>query len=644
MNAVHSRTPLSGRAIAFLILLAGSIAAFVPWQPTFPVNKLDQSWQYALNEAVAQQLRFGTDIVFTFGPYVSICWPQFHPATYSLMMFGSAYLALAFAAGTALLLRERKITAALLLVLLLALDLNRDAFQFVLPVLMVMVFARFLAPGRAGPAAAGGDPPRWTILATCGLLVSAVALLPLAKGTLALTSTALVIVAAGLAGIRRPVRGAGVLLCYALSMCLFWLCAGQRLSDLPTFLFSLGTVVSGYTDAMSLFGDVSRILWFVFICAAYLCLFVKSPLLPHDRRLRIVVLLALAWTFFVVFKAAFVRHDSHERIAFDFLVLAGGLLAAFSAGLVRISGVVIATLIVVGLGKSGNPLVIAYRLVQTCQHQWEGLQQTLRDPASLRDRFEAARERIRTDNPLASTAGPTDIYSYDQAVLLAHGFDWSPRPILQSYATYTPDAARLNAAHLGGAKAPQTLFFRVQTIDERLPALDDGYSWRELLKYYEPTTLEGHYIRLQRRTVPLELKSEMLVAGRRVLGEEVALPSDAGLLWAELDVRPTLLGRLVSVVYKLPRLRIAVTRADGAVAELRYIASMGRAGFLLQPLVAGTPDFLVLWQEVATGRHVGGIDIRSMRVYGEAGSEWFWRSDYTLSLSEIGAAPRRKDG
>ena len=47
------------------------ICVFVPLMPLFPAPDLDTSWAMVLNEAVAQRLVFGRDVVFTFGPYSS---------------------------------------------------------------------------------------------------------------------------------------------------------------------------------------------------------------------------------------------------------------------------------------------------------------------------------------------------------------------------------------------------------------------------------------------------------------------------------------------------------------------------------------------------------------------------------------------
>lgn len=64
----------SSLAGSLLIILITAIAALalclsiIPINASMPGAGLDESWPYALNEAVAHHLVFGRDVLFTFGP------------------------------------------------------------------------------------------------------------------------------------------------------------------------------------------------------------------------------------------------------------------------------------------------------------------------------------------------------------------------------------------------------------------------------------------------------------------------------------------------------------------------------------------------------------------------------------------------
>jgi hypothetical protein len=74
--------------LSVLILLA----VFVPFKPDLPGIGNDASWRLAINQAVAQGLVFGEDIVYTYGPYGSILTQMYHPATAGLMFWGALLL------------------------------------------------------------------------------------------------------------------------------------------------------------------------------------------------------------------------------------------------------------------------------------------------------------------------------------------------------------------------------------------------------------------------------------------------------------------------------------------------------------------------------------------------------------------------
>jgi hypothetical protein len=53
----------------FLILVYAILYIYFIGIPVKLVNDLDPSWQFTLNYAVSNNLIFGKDIIFTFGPH-----------------------------------------------------------------------------------------------------------------------------------------------------------------------------------------------------------------------------------------------------------------------------------------------------------------------------------------------------------------------------------------------------------------------------------------------------------------------------------------------------------------------------------------------------------------------------------------------
>ncbi len=82
--------------MAQLLLLLTLISTFVPLSPKMPAPGIDPSWALGLNQAVAQGLAFGKEIIFTLGPYSSLYTKAYHPATDLMMIVGCLYLALTY--------------------------------------------------------------------------------------------------------------------------------------------------------------------------------------------------------------------------------------------------------------------------------------------------------------------------------------------------------------------------------------------------------------------------------------------------------------------------------------------------------------------------------------------------------------------
>src|ERR1700736_1107722 len=80
------------RLVLPALFLIGVLIACVPMMPTFPQPDLDSAWRYAMNEAVARQMVFGRDIIFTLGPYACAYTGQYHPATDHLMLIADTLL------------------------------------------------------------------------------------------------------------------------------------------------------------------------------------------------------------------------------------------------------------------------------------------------------------------------------------------------------------------------------------------------------------------------------------------------------------------------------------------------------------------------------------------------------------------------
>jgi hypothetical protein len=191
--------------------------------------------------------------------------------------------------------------------------------------------------------------------------------------------------------------------------------------------------------------------------------------------------------------------------------------------------------------------------------------------------------------------------------------------------------AEMNARHLRGPHAPDTIFFSVQAIDGRYPSLDDGLSWPELLSRYNICERVGWYLRLERGEKPRPIALEPLKRITARFGEEISIQeNENGPLWAEVEIHPTLFNRLASLIYKAP---LPVITVNGQM-RFRMLPSLARAGFLLSPLVLDTVSF----QNLAANPKEG-IAVKSIR-FDVRKSDYF-RREIQIRLFRMKITPQR---
>jgi hypothetical protein len=248
-------------------------------------------------------------------------------------------------------------------------------------------------------------------------------------------------------------------------------------------------------------------------------------------------------------------------------------------------------------------------------------------------RYRQALEDIRNDYPLPVLKGAGDVYSYEQSVLLASGNAWDPRPVFQSYSAYTPELAMVNEQHLRGLGAPDWALIDLESIEGRLPSLDDGASWPALFDNYAFISYDSHYVLMQRRqAVQQESRFEEIVRETCETGKTVAIPETNGLLFAAIDLKPTLLGRLLTVAFNPPQLHIVLHLSNGQTKRYRVVAGMMSTGFLLSPFVSDTKAFASLADGMNSPE--SGESVDSISIEPSYGHSLFWSGTYGLTLKK----------
>jgi len=622
-------------AVAALVVVT-FVVVFTPFSPSMPATGLDPSWKFAMNQAVAQGLAIGNQIIFTFGPFGSIYTREYHPATDHLMFFGGALLGLGYAAallyGTSL----RRLPAILALLFALASGLAAgDALLLSYPLLITLAVIRFNAEWHQQPGIKGN----LSVVGLALLMILPLGLLPLVKGSL------LLVCAAGMVSLCIFLlyyrRFASALLVVAGTIgfsIVFWQLSGQSAGAFPAYFVSMLPIISGYTDAMELLATPDSGKGpIVFLAAAATMLWALAQVRGLEVAPRILLLFSLAVFLFLSFKAGFVRHDGHAMTAARALVIAAWWLVWLSPDR-RVAFAVLVSIPAWALIDQHNADTSTRKAIERAQaiyaNAGKGLRERVQNRGEMTARFDSALNKIRQACPVPELSGTTDVYSYGQSCLIASGNHWNPRPIFQSYSVYTPLLAQINAQHIRGEAGPDNILFRVEPIDRRLPALEDGLSWPALIDNYRVVGWQADAALLSRRAA-LRQESNLQVIDQRWqrLGEATVIPSGEAPIFAQIDLAPTSLGKAVAFAYKLPQLTMTLRLTDGEERRYRVIANMMKAGFFISPLVEDNTDFVLL----ATGypAAAGRKQVAAISITPSYGGGWLWSTQFEVTLKRF---------
>jgi hypothetical protein len=261
-----------------------------------------------------------------------------------------------------------------------------------------------------------------------------------------------------------------------------------------------------------------------------------------------------------------------------------------------------------------------------------GLQRRFIYANTLKAEYEKSLSNIKAMSYLPTLNGKVDTYPFDQAKLIANGYEWAPRPTFQSYQAYTSKLINLNNDHLLSSKAPDYLLFKVAGIDERYPTLDDGLSWPTILTNYRLKGTYGEFLVLN-RDQPNNIAANTCNQGSATYSfdEQIPVPGNGALIFAVIDLKPSFLGKLVNFFFKKSEIRITIKMKDGASKNYRLVPIMATSGFLLSPLIEKTEDFkkIISGQRLSKSNQISTFSIAPVDQF------WQWNREFKVNFKIV---------
>lgn len=543
---------------------------------------LDLSWHAMLGYARENNLQHGSQILFNYGPLSFIESVIYFDSIHRERLLYKAGFLLMVGIGCFWVLQIRRVWALLAWGgLILLMSTWRDVY-LLLPALLLCHHECRRQQGNAAQ------------LALSVLLAFAAAFACLVKANaMFFTLPAIVLASTYRFTVRDfwPV----VPLCFVVSFVLLFGLSGQEVSGLFDFMRGYVDVSLAYNADMGLPAPLA-------FHSAYLAgaaVVVATTLRFTSPARTVLGLLALGYLL-VAYKMGFVRHGANPGASFLALaVLCVVQLWSPSVDFlgrrerqVMVAVAVAAASLCACIGAALNPQGDVLKPMVS------GVETRIRyvlDPgyraasdADLRSRHAMGLAEARSAIPFAGIEGPVDVFPFEFSLAYASGLPIASRPAFQSYFATSRHMSAHNADFLASPQAPRSVIFSVMPIDGRYAAQEDPLTLGAYRRQYQVDRQAPNALLLTRRASPLaqsELCRTSDVAFDLPLPVPWVGPDQA--VWAEMDVTPTWLGRIVSVFTGPPALRMTIATPMGST-DFRYLREAGRTGFLLSPALVST--------------------------------------------------------
>lgn len=198
-----------------------------------------------------------------------------------------------------------------------------------------------------------------------------------------------------------------------------------------------------------------------------------------------------------------------------------------------------------------------------------------------------------------------DTYPWEASYVYANQLNWTPRPIFQSYATYTPWLDQQNAAFFAAPRAPEFLLWHtavpgnfIASIDGRYLPSDEPMTFRQIVDGYAPVGRFGETLLFKKAPASQLQPARLSPSETHAWGQWIEVPGgDAdAIVRACIDIEPPALNTVRALFLGETYYQIEYRFEDLTSAQHRLVAANARHGVWIHPYLK---DF-----DAATNRFV----------------------------------------
>ncbi|HRH68434.1 MAG TPA: hypothetical protein PLB89_02900 [Flavobacteriales bacterium] len=372
-----------------------------------------------------------------------------------------------------------------------------------------------------------------------------------------------------------------------------WMLYGN-LVGLGTYYVGLFELARASSAATGLYPDNN---WWALLPA--ILLFVSIPLLARDTPVRHLFAL-FALTLFAAWKHGITREDIfHARGLFVFLLFFSGMLLLVWKQPRPFALLTIGTVLVLSYRALaatflyGDLTIAPFGVNRFAEWVWERPAMTER--AIGNSRRNLAQQQLPDSLVQRLKGGTVDVYPWEFSYIPAAQLHWKPRPVLQSYASYTPWLDQRNADFFNTGQGADRILWhfntdrwggRMGSIDDRYLLNDEPQAIIAMLDHYTWTEGTDKVAVLERSTADRLGEAGIIGQADAKWDTWIDVPKAAdGILRAKVKVSGTLYRGLKDFIYKDALYTVLYRLEDGSTRSYRFVPDLAAEGIWVAPFI-----------------------------------------------------------
>lgn len=608
----------------------------IPINPYLPFYGLDPSWKFAMNYAFLHDFQFGKDIYFTFGPLSDFWFPTYFysESTYKIAIFLSFFLSFIIFLSLVFITKNTNLLVKIIsfLAIIIGLKVGDTFLWYIIPILFVQIV--FLE-----------NVNKKLCFVLSIVLVFFLSFSVLIKFSHFPTAILAVLIIDIYFYIKNRTKIPLFTLLFFVFMIILFVISGQNITNFIAYFIGSFNTLSGYSESMQIFSSNKMIYIFLILNVLMLIILFKTIIIMNNIKTYIFLLIS-ALILFMAFKNGFVRHDGHAVAAYSGLSFVFGLLLIYfsQTSIHKFKLYLISILCLISVGTSYMVKIhymsdnsdrkfgkVLFTDIIEIKKNFLEISNLLNKSRieQLNSNYKFSVENIKKQIDLTDIKGSVDIYPWDQSFVIAHGLDYKPRPLLQSYSVYTPYLIEKNIEFLKSNRAPDNILFTIKEIDNRAPFMMEGASWLEIMKRYDVVDFKGEFLVLNKSTEQKDYSLEEFESINVKFGDEIEVPNEKQ-IYVNIDIQKSFFGKIINTLFKTPILWIELTFENGSKEKYRIIPGIASSGFILSPSIKSIGDFF----NFSVGNNdLNQNKVKSFKVIND--SNFCYKNDIGISFNKI---------